>query len=185
MKGKYLFAALILVIAVTTLITLTSGGKKEIRYGGGKDMVEELYDQAVKQKDDLQNIEEGIERFYKKKEEALEKYNSYTNYNSRYYSDAKANAVRITDAGTKQRTLDLISKSESAYFNKLTDWQNQVTTLNAQEKELKDLHILLQIMTATQAIENYQRSSLPDNSKLKETNADLKQVIEKIKVITK
>lgn len=183
MKRKYFLTVFILIIAATAFITLTSGVEK--RYGGGKDIVEELYDHAVKQDDNLQDIEEGIEKFYKKKDEALEKYNSYTNYNNRYYAEAKSNAAGISDAATKQRTLDLVSKSEASYYSKMTNWQNQTASLNTQEKELRDLHVLLQVMISIQSMEKYQQSAFPDNSKLKETNADLKQVIEKIKAITK
>jgi hypothetical protein len=178
MKRKYFLSAFIFIIAATTIITLTSGDFKKSRYGGGKDLVEELYNQAAKQNDNLRSIEEGIENFYRKKEEALEK------YNNRYYSDAKANAANIADGGTKQRTLDLITKSETGYHSKLTEWQNQISILNTKEKELRDLHILLQVMTTIPTIEKYQQSSLPDNNKLKETNADLKQVIDRIKAIT-
>ena len=183
MKRKYFLTAFILTITATAFITLTAGISKDSRYGG-KDLVEELYNQAVKQNDNLRSIEEGVENFYKKKDEALEKYNSYTNYNNRYYSDAKANAANIADADTKQRTLDLISKSEAGYYSKLTNWQNQISIMNTQEKELRGLHILLQVMITIPTIEKYQQSSLPDNNKLKETNADLKQLIEKIRAIT-
>lgn len=58
-------------------------------------MVDELYSLAVKQNENLETIEEDIEKLYKKKLEALEKYNSYTAYNNRYYADARTNEPEL------------------------------------------------------------------------------------------
>ncbi len=173
-------------IIITSAITLTSGITKEYsRDGGYKDMVEELYDQAVKQNDNLEAIEDDIEKFYKNKTEALEKYNSYAAYNNRYYSDAKSKAVGISDVATKQKANDVINKSEATYKAKITNWQNAIATLNTSEKELNDLHNLLKIMTTETMIQKYQNSSFPDDGKLKEANTELQKVIERIKGITK
>lgn len=171
------FAAAVLLIA----ITLTSGIDKS--RGGYKDLVEEFYDQAVKQNSDLEMIEDDIENFYKKREDAIEKYNSFTSYNNRYYADAKARAATIADAAIKQRAGDHINKSETAYRAKMVNWQSSIAILNNNEKELSDLHTLLKVMTATPVIEKYQQNYLPDNGKLNEANADLLKVIEKIKAI--
>lgn len=183
MKKYYKIAAFLMTIAITT-ITLTSGITKGSRSEGGRDLVEELYDQAVKQNNNLEAIEEGIERFYKNRNEAIEKYNSFTAYNNRYYMDAKSKAATIADAATQQRANDVINKSEVAYKVKIANWQNTITTLNANEKELTNLHTLLQIMITESMIAKYQ-STLPDNAKAKEVNSDLLKVIEKIKTITK
>ncbi len=185
MKKVYRITAFVMVIAITAII-LTSGIKKDYsRSGGGRDLVEELYDQAVKQNDDLESIEDGIEKFYKNRNEAIEKYNSFTSYNNRYYTDARAKAATIADAATKQRAYDLISKSEATYKAKTANWENSIAALNANEKELTNLHALLEIMIANTMIEKYQTSALPDNAKLKEANGDLLKLIEKIKAITK
>ena len=173
-----------LAIAIA-IVTLSSGITKESsRSGGGRDLVEELYDQAVRQNDNLKSIEEGIEKFYKNKEDAIEKYSSYTSYNNRYYTDAKSKAATITDAAAKQKANDIISKSEAAYRTKTADWQNTIAALNANERELNNLHALLQVMITEPIIVKFQNSSLPDNSKAKETNGELLKVIEKIKAIT-
>ena len=183
MKKVYRIIAFVVVIAITA-VTLTSGIRKDYN-GGGRDLVDELYEQAVKQNDNLESIEDGIGKFYKKREEAIEKYNSFTFYNNRYYTDAKSKAATIADAATKQRAYDLISKSEAGYKAKTADWQNTIAALNANEKELTDLHSLLKIMTTETMIEKYQNTELPNNAKLKEANGDLLKVIEKIKAITK
>jgi hypothetical protein len=184
MKKYYKLAAFIMAIAITT-ITLTSGITKGSRSYGGRDLVEELYEQAVKQNDNLEAIEDGIEKFYKNRNEAIEKYNSFTAYNNRYYMDAKSKAATIADAATQQRANDIIIKSEAAYKVKTANWQNTIANLNANEKELTNLHTLLQIMITESMIDKYQNSSLPDNAKAKEANNDLLKVIEKIKAITK
>jgi hypothetical protein len=178
-------AAFVVIITITAL-TLTSGISKDgIRYGGDRDLVDELYGQAVKQNDKLESIEDDIEKFYKNRNEAIEKYNSFVSYNNRYYSDARSKAATIADAATKQRANDVISKSEAAYNAKTIDWKNVLAALNANEKELNDLHALLKIMITEPMIAKYQATGLPDNAKLKETNSDLLKVIEKIKAITK
>lgn len=182
MKKYFKWAALATAVLVT-VITLTSGIDK--RSGGYKDLVDEFYGQAVKQNSNLESIEDGITAFYKKREDALEKYNSFTSYNSRYYADARSHINTIPDAATKQRAADLVNKSEAAYLAKLSNWQTSITSLNSKERELKSLHELLKLVIATPVMENYQQNNLPDNSKLNETNGDLQQLIEKIKAITK
>jgi hypothetical protein len=182
MKKYFKWAAFAAAVLVS-VITLTSGIDK--RSGGYKDLVDEFYEQAVKQNSPLKSIEDGIDAFYKKREDALEKYNSFTSYNSRYYADARSHANSIPDVATKQRATELILKSETTYLAKLSNWQTSITGLNSKERELKSLHELLKVMIATPVLENYQQNNLPDNSKLNEANGDLQQLIEKIKAITK
>jgi hypothetical protein len=184
MRKAYGIAALMIVLALFT-IGLTSGIKKGNRDGGYKDLVEQLYFQAVKQNENLKSIEESIEDFQRNKDEAIEKYNNFSSYNNRYYSDAKTNAAEISDGNIRQRTLDIINKSESAYNTRLTEWKNIIATMKEKEKELRDLHVQLMILTSIPSIEKYQSSSFPDPSRTKEANADLQQVINKIKAITK
>lgn len=183
MKQSYITAALIFAIAAFSITTLISGISKSS--GDRGNLVDDLYSQAIKQNNNLKSIEEEIEKFYKNKQEALDKYNSYNNYNTRYYNDAKTHAATIADVATKQRTLDLIRKSEAEYYSKLTNWKNHISALDVQEKELKDLYQLLQVLITIPMIEKQQQTSLPDSNKLNEANNDLKQVIEKIKAITK
>jgi hypothetical protein len=94
MKKKYISFALLFVCAISAVLLLSSGISKESRYdGGGRNLVEELYEQAVKQNDNLESIEDDIEKFRKKKYEAVEKYNGFTSYNNRYYTDARETAA--------------------------------------------------------------------------------------------
>ncbi len=173
-------------LVTTSVITLSSGITKEISRGGGdRDLVDELYGQAIKQNDNLEAIEDDIVKFYKNKNEALEKYNSYISYNNRYYTDARSKASSINDAATKQKTNDLISKSEASFKAKMINWQNEIAILNNNEKQLNDLHILLKVITTETMMAKYQSNSFPDDGKLKEANAELMKVIERIKMITK
>lgn len=185
MKKVYQTITLIVLVSAAA-VTLSSGISKEIRSdGGGRDLVEELYEQAVKQNDNLKAIEDGIDRFYKKREDAMEKFNSYTYYNSRYYADAKAKAAPIADSSAKQKATDMIFKSENKLAAKLAEWKNTIAVMDANEKQLRDLHALLKITVTVPMIEKYQADNLPDYSKLKEAGDELRTVIEKIKAITK
>jgi len=184
MKKYYKIAVFILATTIT-LFTLSSGITKDSSRSGGGNLVDDLYEQAVKQNNNLESIEDGIEKFYKSRNEALEKYNSFTSYNSRYYSDAKSKAAMITEAVTKQKANDIISKSEAAYQLKMSDWQTIITTLNTNERELAALHTLLKVMITEPIIAKYQATNSPDNAKAKEASSDLLKVIEKIKALTK
>ncbi|MEI2737347.1 MAG: hypothetical protein V9F01_01015 [Chitinophagaceae bacterium] len=84
MKKVYSIAALVAIVTVA-VVTLTSGIENDYRSGGGdRNLVDELYEQAVKQNDNLESIEDDIENFYKKRNEAMEKYNGFVAYNNRY-----------------------------------------------------------------------------------------------------
>lgn len=184
---KKLFKLSFLLFTTIFLITfLTSGISKRGADGGGyKDIVDELYDQAVKQNDNLQSIEDGIDKFYKKKADAMEKYNSFTSYNSRYYSDARAKAASISDSVSKRKANEIISRSETAYYSSLTEWQTTIASLNKNEKELNDLRTLLKISVTEPMIKKYQEGNMPDNSKLKEANNDLQNIISRIRGLIK
>jgi hypothetical protein len=184
MRKTYSFAALAGILLVI-FVMLSSGDIKSRYDGGGRDMVEELYYQAVKQNESLEAIEDDIEKFYKKKQEALEKYSSYSSYNSRYYYDAKANVAGITDAATRQKATDILTVSETRYKTSVAEWERNITSLQVKEKELNDLHSLLKIMFSEKMINRYQSGNFPDGSKLNEANNELQSVIEKIKAITR
>lgn len=179
MRRKYSIAAIIALVLVLT-VTLTSGTSSDIRDGGGKDPVDELYDQAIKQNEKLEAVEDGISRFYKKKSEAVDKFNSFVYYNERYYSDARSKASAITDAATKQKAMDIISKSESAYRTKIATWQTDIAALNARERNLNELRTLLKIKVTEPMIARYQDAEMPGNAKLKEAAADLESLIGQI-----
>lgn len=183
MKGIYRVTILVIIVS-TAIITLTSGTSKEYS-GGERNLVDELYSQAVKQDNNLESIEDDIQKFYKKRDEALEKYNSFISYNGRYYSDAREKAMMISGTAAKQRANDIISASEAKYNALVAGWRATITDLNNNEKELRDLHALLKIVITEPMINKYQISSLPDNAKAKEANSDLLKVIERIKAITK
>ena len=183
MRKTYPLAALAGLLLIV-FIVLTSGDYKGRYDGGYKDMVDELYSQAVKQNENLETIEDDIEKFYKKKSEALEKYNSYTAYNNRYYTDARANAASIADTATRQKAYALITKVENRYKAKTAGWQATIASLNKNEKELKDLHTLLKIVVTEPLMEKYQNNNLPESGKANEANSDLQQLIQKIKAIT-
>lgn len=184
MKKNILILSTIL-IGLFTIILLSSGTSKESRYeGGGTDLVQELYDQAVKQNEQLQYLQESISKFYKKKNEALEKYNSFTSYNSRYYSDARQKMEQLTDTLSKKKAMTLISNSESNYRKSLSDWQNRISSLNAKEKELVNLQSLLQIMISESMIAKYQSGNFPDNTRFREAAADIESIINRLKTLT-
>lgn len=153
MKKIFTIGAFVVVATVTTII-LTAGISNDRYNGGGKDLVQELYEQAVKQNDALETIEDDIDKFYKKRQEALEKYNAYHSYHSRYYQDAKSTAAGITDMAAKQRANDIITQSETRYNARIANWQSAIATLTASEKELNGLHSLLKIMISEAMIDN-------------------------------
>ncbi len=172
-------------LALFAIILLSSGTSKDSRYdGGGNDLVQELYEQAVKQNEQLQDLQESISKFYKKKNEALEKYNSYTSYNSRYYSDARQKMEQITDTVSKKKAMALISKSENNYRSSLSDWQNRINSLNAKERELVNLQSLLQITVSESMIAKYQSGNFPDNTRFKEASAEIEYITNRLKTLT-
>jgi hypothetical protein len=182
MKKNYSLAVLCLLMV--TVITLTSGISKSDK-GGYGDIVERLYSQEVKRNGTLKNIEESIDAFYRKKEASLEKFNGFSYQNNEYYKDANARANIITDAAAKQKALDIIRKSEEAYRANVASWQGLITTLNNNERQLKDLHQLLKITVTIPVIEAYQKTELPSTTDATTTNNELLKIIEAIKTITK
>jgi hypothetical protein len=186
LKGRKVIKFILAFAAIAVLIiTLQSNSIRKDYGGGDRDVVEQLYQVEVKNNSNLSDIEDGIEAFYKKKKDAYAAYNTFTNFNTNYYIDAKRKANTINDATTKQKALDILTKSETAYFAKMTEWNATIATLNANEKELYNLHSLLKITVTEPVVAAYQTKELPDNKAATAVNTELTKIIEKIKVITK
>lgn len=184
MRKHFIFAGGIL-LTCTFALLLTAGITKEYSSRGGyKDLVDEFYFQAVKQNSRLSNMEDDIEKFYKKKNEATEKFRDFMSYNDRYYRDAKENAATIKDSALLLKANNIIYKSEQLHKNKIKEWQQTLEQLAVREKKLNELHTLLKIMISEPMISSYQKNELPEMNKLKEANEDLFKILEKIREIT-
>ncbi len=183
MKQRLLKLITVTAFFIIGIIVLSSGILKSTG-GGRNDLVDEIYKQEVNKNATLEKIEIAIKNYYSKKQDAIEEYNKYNDYNKRYYADAKNNLNYIGDATLKEKAKKLIEQSEKNYWIKISEWNKQIAEMGINESILADHHSLLKLMIATPLIEQYQGKNLPSTGPIQENNTELKKVIESIKAIT-
>lgn len=183
MKQRLLKLITVTAFFIISTVVLSSGISKSMG-GGRNDLVDDIYKQEVNKNPALEKVETSIKNFYSKKQDAVEEYNKYNDYNKRYYADAKNNLNYIGDAALKEKAKKLIEQSEKNYLIKISEWNKQIAEMGTNESSLEDHHVLLKLMIATPLIEQYQGKNLPPTGPIQETNAELKKIIESIKAIT-
>lgn len=182
MKHRLIKLSTITVIVISAIIL--SSGITSSTGGGYNDLVEELYKQEVNKNPSLEKLESSIKNYYIKRQDAIETYNKFNDYNRRYYSDAKNKLNTITDVALKEKASKAIAQSEKNYNTKMSEWNKQIIDMSEAETTLKNYHATLKIIITTPVIEDYQNKALPSTNSIQESNTELKKIIESIKSIT-
>lgn len=167
------------------LIIATSGitkGKSE-RYNSNN-LVVDFYTTETTKNKELETIEKSIENFYDKKEAAENEYNTFQNYNSKYYTDVKNQANAITDSNIKQQAFIAIQQSENGYKAKIEALVVKLNQLKANEIQLRSYHELLKIKISIPVIETYQNDNEPKATIFDANNVEVQKIIEAIKKLT-
>jgi hypothetical protein len=127
----------------------------------GADLVEALYQEVVRNSDELKNLEKAIQEAKLTLQDSLEPYKTYNEKNTSYYEAAMKKAASITDSSIRKNILEAIRKSRENYVDTVASLRTMDSLLQKRTETLNNLHELLKIMATLPVIEDFQRTNLP------------------------
>lgn len=144
-----------------------------------KDIVDHLFNEAMKKDDKLLEINNEIALMPKVKKDSLSFLKEYIDYNFLYFSSFDEYANKIIDQDTKKLAEEILKKSKENYNNTLIKNQELRSITNELEKELNDRSILLKLIVTHNLINKYQTNS-PRPETIKELNEKYQILIDEI-----
>ena len=190
-------------IILFSLIILTSCGGKEAnkvnpkneipealqegsidlkRYSKGNNLTEELYQELVSNNPELKKLETEIDEF--NPQGIKDKFYKYDRKSINYYQSAKNQAEVITDTITKNKIIDLITKSNERYIGKTSELNGLLKSISKKENSITDYHNILKIVLTVPIIEKYQNENLPNKTEFENVINNENKIIENTKKLT-
>jgi hypothetical protein len=146
------------------------------------DLINELYSDLVEKSEELQNLENEIEKF--NPNETIYEFNNYNIKSRDYYSSSKSLANRINDSILKNRILALLKKSNNQYLSKENEFDTIISKVIDREKSIEDYHNVLKVVLTLPILEKYQNENMPNKQKLEKIIQKEDSIIEATKKLT-
>jgi hypothetical protein len=147
---------------------------------GYNNVVEDLYEELVKNTPDLKNLETQIEAVMDNRNDSSKNFNFYNDKNTGYYEQANQKTNEIKDSSLKEKVRALITASNSKYQNKIDSYSKLLESINAKTLTLEDLHTFLKIKTTMAVMEKYQADNLPSAKPIEANLKQIDNVVEKL-----
>jgi hypothetical protein len=127
----------------------------------GNDLVQELYNELLKNNSSLNAFENEVELIPEQKADSLDYYQTFTAKNNEYYSSAEHYITLIKDSVLKNRIKNLLAESKTKLEMSLTQHRNLVTEVEAKDNHLEDLHNAVKLMVTLPVMEKFQQENKP------------------------
>ena len=128
---------------------------------GYDDLVQELYNDILKQNNKLKELEVAIKNIQSDRIDSLKAFSNFTQKNTIYYQTANNYLAQINDTVLRQQMEKTIKRSDADYKILILPHQNLVEQTAALSTKLNDLHIMLKLSTTLALMEGYQKNQLP------------------------
>ncbi len=151
-----------------------------------KNILEELYGEALGKNEKLDKLNELIEEITSDSlYDKTSAYLKYTNINNRYWNTAKSYANKLNDSIKRIEILAIIDKLETSYTKRIANHETKMDSIADLKRNLSDQLILMKLFVTEPMIYNYQSNELPDIEELKSIIKDYEKAIENSKEYTK
>ncbi|MBL87858.1 MAG: hypothetical protein CMO82_14540 [Winogradskyella sp.] len=151
-----------------------------------KNILEELYGEALGKNEKLDKLNELIEEITSDSlYDKTSAYLKYTNINNRYWNTAKSYANKLNDSIKRIEVLAIIDKLETSYTKRIANHETKMDSIADLKRNLSDQLILMKLFVTEPMIYNYQSNELPDIEELKSIIKDYEKAIENSKEYTK
>jgi predicted ATPase with chaperone activity len=147
-------------------------------------LVEELYNEILKNDKDLQLLIKSIEDNYKSQNKSKELFNAFFDKNTQYYSNANSMIMNINDTLLKNKVERLIFNSENNYKALSKESYNLLSTIDKNNISLNEYQQILKITTTISMIEKYQKDQLPSYKSLNTIIKEQSNQIKKLKQLS-
>lgn len=151
-----------------------------------KNILEELYGEALGKNEKLDKLNELIEEITSDSlYDKTSAYLKYININNRYWNTAKSYANKLNDSIKRIEVLAIIDKLETSYTKRIANHETKMDSIADLKRNLSDQLILMKLFVTEPMIYNYQSNELPDIEELKSIIKDYEKAIENSKEYTK
>ena len=151
-----------------------------------KNILEELYGEALGKNEKLDKLNELIEEITSDSlYDKTSAYLKYTNINNRYWNTAKSYANKLNDSIKRIEILAIIDKLETSYTKRIANHETKMDSIADLKRNLSDQLILMKLFVTEPMIYNFQSNELPDIEELKSIIKDYEKAIENSKEYTK
>jgi hypothetical protein len=147
---------------------------------GPEDLVEELYDEKVRSTPALKAIEEVIDKLNDSENDSLEVFNDFKAKNQQYYGSAKSHLNSIKDSLLKEEIDAVIGKNFLVYNNRVSGFEDLVTSLNNKSASADDRHSALMILISLGMMKEYQEKNMPSTKPIESVVNDYNMLIQKM-----
>jgi len=134
---------------------------KMVSRKGYDDLVMSLYKELADKTPELKELEQNIENLETSKSDSLDVFFKYNGKNDAYYNSANRHVDEIRDSVLRKKMKSFIASSMTKYKTKLARHTHILTSIDAKNLTLNDLHEMLIITTTIPLIEAYQNTNLP------------------------
>ncbi|WP_126650676.1 hypothetical protein [Chryseobacterium aureum] len=138
--------------------SVSSSIKKNTRYSGDGNLVNEIYQELLKNNKALQDLDNRIENIQKETDAVLSEYDDIMGKSQTYYNDATALSNSITDSITKRQIENEIKASSDKYDQKTQTIRDLISKIKANRAILYNEYTVFKIRKTLPEIEKYQNA---------------------------
>jgi len=149
------------------------------------DIFQNLYNEAVEENSQLQDIESQLDSLTNDEKEAKKASNTFITQNESYYRSAANYLAGISDSTLKQALKTDLKKSKESYLKIVNQHKNLIDRIESKKDSLENLHTKLKFKTTLAMLEKYQQNAIPKLKPLQQFINKQDTVISKIKEVIK
>lgn len=133
---------------------------------GPSDLVESLYKELISKNPSLKDLEKQIQELNSSKADSTIVFDNYNEKNLSYFNSAANHISAIKDSVLRQKMKTLIDDHSRVYNASIASHLGFLSTIEANDVSLSDLHTVLKLVKTLPLIEKYQKDNLPDTKPL-------------------
>lgn len=134
---------------------------------GGGDLVESLFDEALKGDPVLQQLYADIDARHRVHADSTEQWRHYEQKNQQYYMDAARHSERITDTLARNPLNARINASQARYTASMSAARQLDSTYDRTRAVVADLSELVKVQRTLAMLELYQQEHRPQDATLR------------------
>ena len=150
-----------------------------------QDIIQELFEEAIKNDKALKTVASRLERVYELKLDSLAAYQDYMSNNQGYWYALYRYSNLIRDSTLKRELTGFIETLEDKHENRTEPLNSLIADIDSIERKLRDLEILMKIVVTKPMMSNYQRNEYPNIKTLESVKQALNSSIEEVEPYTK
>jgi hypothetical protein len=157
--------------------TNTTSSSKSYRQG---DLVEELYEEILKNNTSLQALNDSIIYCQQHKGDSNILFFNYDRKSNDYYSSAKSLIANINDSVLAKNMLVALTESEERYTQKKITLTTLLNAIESKDKLISDKRIVLKIKRTLSQIEKFQDRNKPNSYPFQQIIKTQEQLLSKL-----